>query len=332
MGTFDYFLVAGYGWSGSSAVVDLLKEYVNTFEADIEFRLIKDPYGIDNLYNNIFFKGDPLNYDTAIRDFIWYARKLYHTPKKLSFEAGLGYEQFFGKEFILTTDNYINSITDYKYTSTWWMFDFKKTKYEILKRKIKNKILRDKVNNDKMFLITISEEEFIQKTKTYINNLFYSYAEKYNVRHIVLDQAVAIVNCIQEMRYIDECKLIIVDRDPRDIYADLLNGKNLLGYDLSETRDANKYVKWHHAWRRKNSQFINDPRILFLNFEDLVISYKSTVEKIEDFLGLKSEQHVKKKVFFNPDLSKKNIGIWKDILSEAELNILDNELKEYYVQ
>ena len=44
-------LTAGYGYSGSSAVVDLLKEYDNcdSISDNFEFRLIKDPGGLEDL-------------------------------------------------------------------------------------------------------------------------------------------------------------------------------------------------------------------------------------------------------------------------------------------
>ena len=104
----DFFLVAGYGWSGSSAVVDLLSEYISTGELGTEFRLIKDPYGINDLFYNMVTKADPLNYDTAIKDFMWYAKKLFNKPNRFLLETGLDYGNFFGKEFMYNTKNYIN--------------------------------------------------------------------------------------------------------------------------------------------------------------------------------------------------------------------------------
>jgi len=41
-----FIAVSGYGWSGSSAVVDLFRELENVKCVDTEFRLIRDPYGV----------------------------------------------------------------------------------------------------------------------------------------------------------------------------------------------------------------------------------------------------------------------------------------------
>lgn len=44
MGELNYIYVLGYGWSGSSVIVDLLKEYDCILVPDLEFRLIKERY------------------------------------------------------------------------------------------------------------------------------------------------------------------------------------------------------------------------------------------------------------------------------------------------
>ncbi len=67
---FRYILIAGYGWSGSSAVVDLLNEIDGFYEPHVEFRLLKDPYGLIDLRHALVEHWDILNSDIAIRDFL----------------------------------------------------------------------------------------------------------------------------------------------------------------------------------------------------------------------------------------------------------------------
>ena len=64
MNEFDYIIVAGYGWSGSSAIVDILREFEDCMVPDVEFRMIKDPYGVHDLYDNLVEKWCLLNADT----------------------------------------------------------------------------------------------------------------------------------------------------------------------------------------------------------------------------------------------------------------------------
>ena len=66
----NYIIVAGYGWSGSSALVDLFKEFENVIVPDVEFRLIKDPYGLSQLETVLTEKWDFINSDAAINDYM----------------------------------------------------------------------------------------------------------------------------------------------------------------------------------------------------------------------------------------------------------------------
>ena len=71
-----YICVSGYGWSGSGAVVDLLQEFEGYVSLDIEFRLIKDAYGISDLENFLVYNWDVLRSDKAVKDFLWFTRVL----------------------------------------------------------------------------------------------------------------------------------------------------------------------------------------------------------------------------------------------------------------
>ena len=72
-----------------------------------------------------------------------------------------------------------------------------------------------------------------------------------------------------------------------------------------------------------------DPDVLYLRFEEIVSSYDESVGKILDFLGLSPLGHRDKKRFFDPAASAKNIGIWKDFLSQREIDALEGELEGY---
>lgn len=326
----DYYLIVGYGWSGSSAVVDLLREYNKVGNPDVEFRIVKDPYGLHDLYNSII-KGDQLNIDTAIKDFYWYAKKLYTTPKRFSFESGLNYGLFFGHEFIDITKNFISRIVDFEYQSHWWMFDFKKTKYEVFKERIKNILhFHDDNRTSKMYFSGISSEVFINEVRRYIDELFLDYVNANDIDHIILDQGVSSLSYDLEMNFFSSSKTIIVDRDPRDIYTDLCQGNFLIGKELSNHKNPEKYVKWHRVWRRNNTEKLFRNNILYIQFEDLVLQYDKTVKQIENFLGLSSNDHKQIKTFFDPEKSKKNIGIWRDYMIDSETKIFDKDLKDFY--
>ena len=77
---------------------------------------------------------------------------------------------------------------------------------------------------------------------------------------------------------------------------------------------------------------LNDSRVLRIMFEDLIFKYESSLKSIYEFLGLTFENHIKKGVFFNPDISIKNTKLWNDKGASKykdQINIIEQELGEY---
>ncbi len=316
----NYVIVSGFGWSGSSALVDLLKEFEGYYNADIEFRVIKDPYGIDDLYHNLVEQWDILNSDMAIRDFLWHMKHLYHKSTTFSLEIGLDYSGFFGNNFMLSTEKYINDLVDFEYLSNWWFLDFKKNKQQVFEKKVKRKLCgTDGSEKEKMYFSKPSKEKFIELTNEYINNLFTPVVNEFNKNTIILDQGIAIQKYNIESMFFSNAKYFIVDRDPRDIYSDLIQCNVLIGKELSKSRDVNMYLQWHFAMRDGVKNILNNENICFIQFEDLVLNYENTLRKIYTFLGCDESIHVDKNKYFVPEVSAKNIGIWKKLLSSEEL-------------
>ena len=322
-----FILVSGYCWSGSSAVVDLLKEYSCNIDPGIEFRLIKDPYGINDLYNAMVVKGDPLNCDIAIKDYLWFVECLNRKPSKL--KHGLNYQSYFGDNLLKYTQEYINRLVQYKYDAYWWMFDLKRDKLDMLIYKLKLKFLHKK-EQPQMYFSNITEKSFCEETNTYINKLLLDVVGENKDKNIILDQAVSVFNAPNEMKFLKNRKLIVVDRDPRDVYTELCKGGFLIGEQLIKTRNPMMYVDWHNAWRRNIKQLENNNDILQIKFEDLIIDYADTVKKIEKFLNLDKNMHVFAGEYLDVNMSKKNVGIWKGFLNNEEIKVFDKYLGNFY--
>ena len=318
-------VVAGYFCTGSGAVVDLLKEYKGAYEPGIEFRLIKDPYGLNDLRYNLVEQWDPLNSDNAIKDFIWLANHLAHSETKFSLVSGLGYskKEIFGERFLEETNAYISRITNTVYNSEWWFRKFKQTKFERFKEKILN---RFRYGTHTMYLSTCTEEEFDLYTKEYLENLF-QLNKKENNSFVILDQGLAAQNPQNLNHFFDSGKMIIVDRDPRDCYSEMLEGVPLIGTQIEKTHDTSLFVNWYETYRRRT--FKGNERILYLRFEDLILKYDETVQKIENFLGLTHDDHIYKNWYLKPEVSRNNIGKWEKMLSKKEIEGL-NPLRNYF--
>lgn len=320
-----YYLISGYGWSGSSALVDMLKEYQGTLEPSVEFRIIKDPCGLHDLYDCLINKWDPLNTDIAIKRFVWFINRMNKTYSRFSLHPGFGYEKYFGDRFLQQSLEFVDNICEFDYDLFWWYMDFIKEPLEMFKKKLR-KLMKTKVI-EKAHFSAISRKDFIFHVQNYIDSLFTDVIGENN--QVILDQAISIIKYEEEMQFIRNGKLIVVDRDPRDIYADLMEDGNMLGKDLQRTHDVWKYVKWHKAWRQNIDKIKSDSNILYIRFEDLIYKYDETERIIEEFLRLDHSKHVQRKIIFNPAASKKNVQMWRNLLSVQEIETIERELKEY---
>lgn len=320
----QYVCVLGYGWSGSSAVVDLLKEFDGNWDPEAEFRILTDPHGVMDLEHALLDNWDALNVDIAIQDFLDFAKFLNQNEGK--FHRGINYDKKFHGKFMEATERFIDEITDYRYKSYWWMYDYRKPYCKWLYKKILNKIVpQEYIAN--MYFSSIDSETFYKAVRKYMKELVQIIVQGKECRNIILDQAVFAQHPLKAFDYFDNVKVIIIDRDPRDIYCDLVELNKLVGRDISVTHDATKFVKWHRKYR-ENSH-IEHENIMRIQFEELVLHYEDVVRHIVDFVGDENMVHVEKLQHFNPAVSRKNVGKYLNFPYEDEIRILENELKEY---
>lgn len=144
-------------------------------------------------------------------------------------------------------------------------------------------------------------------------------------------------------------KLICVYRDPRDQLADIIK-RGLLsatygGYSMTLAgvnsqsiygRERMGAIKFHIDAIRKRMEWIDlmhsklsREEFLLIDFEGLINDYHRYKRVIENFVGNSKDNHTQKNMFFDPNTSNNNIGIYKNILSHEELELL-SELNSWY--
>ena len=127
---------------------------------------------------------------------------------------------------------------------------------------------------------------------------------------LTLDQLVSPYQVASVLPFFDDLKVIIVDRDPRDIF--LLNEFvwKRAAY-ICDTSCVITFIEWYRSirehWRIQDAE---SSSILRLNFEDLVYNYQESIESIEQFLGISPSDHLDKFKFFDPSHSLKNTRLW----------------------
>lgn len=326
----SFLTVGGIGLTGGTSVRDVIKEFDNFRSLNHEFGLVKDPYGLMDLeYALVKQWRSSLNADIAIKNFLWLVKNLNRKRFKFTKDGWNYSKDFLG--FMDITNKYISDLTLFEFRLMWHILKFRHSYFKQLFVRILYRLnLTDSL--EKIYYLTADENIFIQATRSYMNSLFMELSEhcKYN---ILLHNAIPTSNPTQALEYFDSIKMIIIDRDPRDTFAEqimyksdyLLPGKSLL-------EKARIFVSDFILKRKNFSSYVNDERILFLMFEELVINYESTLKKIYEFTGVDASNHLLKGRYFNPKLSRKNIGQWKFIdipETEESFEYISQHLSKY---
>lgn len=338
----------GYYGTGSSAITDLLQEYssVASLGSSFECRIAHDMYGISDLEYYLVENYHRHNSSTAINNFKR-LMGIYGLDKKIRLE---NYPKVFGDVFQKAVTEYIECLAPMTYRGGSHADLYSMSNLQIQYIKFANRIFTilnkyhfttdddtyknhkrpplDKAIENVTSNISYPREYFYEATKKFTRELFSAVASD-DYEYIMVDQLVPPTNTQRYIRYFDEIKVISVDRDPRDIYY--LEKYYWRGCVVPTNVD--EFIAWYKSTRAHKKYEIDNPdNILRINFENLVLDYDDYVEKIEKFLGLSSEQHLRARACFDPNVSIKNIGKWKDDGREVENMIkIEKELiGEYY--
>lgn len=318
-----FIIVAGFFLSGSSAAVDLLEEFDNTYVCNGEVRLISDPYGIRMLEESLVNHWTPIRSTAAISDFLHFAEKCSHAKSRFPLAPfGMGYADSIHPNFMEITTHYIESLTMGTYYQDYYFNKAKKNYFSYvtdrcrlgLQHHSKNRIRIAK--KYKCYFARPTKEEFEQRTREYMDSLFGCIKGK---EFVVLDQGVHIFDADVIDRYFNDAKMIVIDRDWRDIYISSVEHHGVVEPDVFA------YIRKQEITRETH---YNSPNILRLSFEEMVTDYDNSVQKIMAFCGLKEPNHVRPRECFDPDRSSKNVGIWKRFY--AKYPQVMNAISDYY--
>ena len=322
---------ASFGGTGSSAITDILSEFSNIKDiGDFEFSILHEVDGISDLQHYVVDDFHRLKVSEGIYRF-----------EKLVNNLNKEYSKYIGKSFKEISNNYIDSITKIKWKGYWHQHRYRSSKllrifkytiptviqfriHKILNKKniyeYSPKFYKDDIK------IAVDREEFFYYTKKYLRSLIECLDKENKYEYIALDQLLPPYNIDRYSKYFDNVKVIVVDRDPRDLF--ILN-KMYWKEGWIPTDDVDIYIDWFKTIRG-NRLKNNYDNALFIRFEDLIVNYEKTLDKIIKFLELDKKNHTKKLERFNPEKSKKNFRVWKNSTKYIyEINKIQKELAEY---
>lgn len=191
-----------------------------------------------------------------------------------------------------------------------------------------NPYLYDRIDTCHIFFFKkMSISSFRLQCKKLLLRLF-NYLNSDKKSYIVLDQFLQdnTLDISKFHDYVPDSKIILCYRDPRDVYQFALD--NNIGWIAHD--NADHFVKWYKQLTRNVN--INAKEYLVIQFENLVFDYENQVEKILSFLDISKKAHNPslKRTFFNPDISKQNIGLWKkEGNQQTDFKYILSQLKDY---
>ena len=195
----------------------------------------------------------------------------------------------------------------------------------VSRNKIKfKKVLR---YNDGMRISYIKDKEFYKYSHDYI----YKIIEKLSNgnRNIILDQLLLPFNLFRVDNYFDDnLKVIVVERDPRDVF--ILNkyiwGRK--GICVPMPTDVCEFCEFYQRMRESEKKCESN-KVLRIKFEDLVYNYDLELDRVISFLGFTNKDHINKKKRFNPDVSIKNTQLFRKKEYLEEIRVIEKKLNKY---
>lgn len=317
----------GFHATGSGAVDDFLREFDNiqTAEYGIESRFLQDPDGISDLEYNLFDNYHRLNSTFALKRYLYFVEREKRT-----------YHHVFGKQWEQLSKEYIQSLCQFSYAGYFHsdIREFRGLKLLIYKaRRMFNKLLpapirKNKYYNyfkkEKTYFSNCTREYFLDRTHDYILKLCDLLNPK-RKEYVVLDQVISPNHIDRYMPYLpDGSKIIIVTRDPRDVYLNdvIKNNDVVLPHEINQFCEVFRKQRFVAEY--------SSPNVLFIHFEDMIYRYEETTDLIMRFLGLSREDHILPCRFFNPQISVKNTRLWEKMPGhENEVSIIESKLGDF---
>ena len=323
----DYRFVdlSGYAFTGKHAVIDLMREvagyHVPHFE--FEFALLRIQGGILDLHHALCEDWSPIRSDAAIRRFRRLVRRLgtsssVRSPRSWFTAVGWNYNDYFAGRFFELSDAYVDDLVTTRWEAPWPYALADVGECELFLRKLKSRLRRPRALDFTMVLAR--PQHFVERTRRYLRDVLSSNVSS-GTKGIVMHNAFEPFTPLRAMRFFRSAKAIVVDRDPRDNYA---QGQWYAPFASSVDDFVRRY-----RMQREATDFTPHADVLRIRFEDLVLDYDATVARILTHLGESPSAHVRARQHFDPAVSKKNLGIWRAFPKPDEMARIARALPDF---
>lgn len=323
--------VSGFGHSGKTVVTDLLREFHGYWvpHSGFEFDLLRVPGGLGDLYQAMTEGWSPIRSDAAVRRFARIADRMgtaarVWSPASWGQAYGTNYDTVFGARYRTATRSFIKSLFEASFETEWPYSSLEDGWWRVCTDRVLRSLGVKPVSN-RTLVLAPPTDRFAAESQFYLDSLFDAVVEA-DTRVVVLNNSLEPFEPQRLLPLLPGGKAIVVQRDPRDTYASLFirDGAFVPGFEAND-----------RLWRLKASflgaedvdvfirrqRILNDAcrfpsertgtHVLRLRFEEIVLNYDAVVARILRFLGEDPAIHVSPRAHFDPDLSAKNVGLWR---------------------
>ncbi len=335
--------ISGFGHSGKGVITDILKEFEG-FQVphyNFEFNLIRIQGGLIDLKHALVDNWSPIRSDAAIRRFYKLINRIgpkatFRSPKTLFYSNGMNYDVYFNGKFSELSKDYIFSLISSSYLGDW---PYPKIDELPLKQFISRMKGRMGFSPSLIDVYLSDPDVFYSKTRKYLNDLFDTVKQE-GTRVLITHNAFEPFKPAAGIDLFDNAKLVVVQRDPRDIYASTIvsDGAFIPQYETKDNWQLKKnmlgnsldlFIERQSLYYKHVIKDYDNGQVLRLQYEDVVLNYEKVLAQLYDFLGESISVHIHKGKFFKPELSKKNIGLWKKMPDQTVISKIESALKPH---
>ena len=239
--------ISGFGHSGKTAVTDYLRQYncVFAFPNHIEFELIRVSGGLLDLYFSIYESWSLIRSTVRINDFKKLVNRIgtvQSSANLLSYfrASGHSYNRHFNGKFIDISNQFINKLIIAKQKTFWPYENLRVGPLSVFYNKFKTKFLNSLLTTEIYFS---NRKDFLVYTEAYMQDLFREAVSNQH-SHVLLNNGFEPFNPKLCIDMLGDAFSIVVDRDPRDIYASQISQADIYrpGFESDPTIDKLKKI------------------------------------------------------------------------------------------
>lgn len=337
--------LSGFMFSGKAAVSDILSEFDQVYVPNNrqEFDLLRVGGGLIDFKNTVQ-DWSPVRTFAALERFEKVIAKL---SRSISFSEGffnVGWD--YKKKYPAlgdTLDEFLKSIIVLEWSSPWPYSELEADSLDLLNTRISlslnskkiyiraaanfllflsEKIVHRKylkIHNDdggiKQYRL-VSLEKFVEAAQIFVNRLIWEGLDRNKYQIAVVHNALEPFDPGRNLDLLGpDAKCIVVDRDPRDIYATSVsyqvgfNDNVALYKAVAGADNIHTFIARYNIYR---SRVKEHSQVLRIDFDDVVSNYEKSLSRICDFLELDQSFHKRKFSAFNPEVSATNLKMWQN--------------------